>query len=347
MSKITDRIKTAGKILNAGVKMLASNKKLIFFPLVSTAAWTAFVVFAALYIFAGGANGYAGPDSHRPHRHRHISITGATEKAATKDIIDTVKDGLSFTEKREPTLLRLYRTEKTKFFILILLMLLVQAFAIYINAAFFGAAIDVFHGKPLSITGSLARAYRKKWKILKWASVSFCVGGILQLFRSLVSRIPYLNKWCDSLLAKILASFAGFTWVIGTFFVIPVLVTEDIGVRDSVKRSTELLRRVWGEQITGLAAQQVFNLSYLVIFFTVTFALLLAAMRSIASFHNMYGFLGIVYLCVLSTLCFLICLWLLNMVMSIFRCALYLYAAEGAVPEYFGREDVETAWIVK
>ena len=39
-----------------------------------------------------------------------------------------------------------------------------------------------------------------------------------------------------------------------TYLVVPVLVMEDAGVMDSVRRSASLLRRTWGEQlVSGLA----------------------------------------------------------------------------------------------
>ena len=38
------------------------------------------------------------------------------------------------------------------------------------------------------------------------------------------------------------------------FFAIPVLVVEDLGVMDSLKRSVALFKQTWGEQFTGSMA---------------------------------------------------------------------------------------------
>ena len=47
---------------------------------------------------------------------------------------------------------------------------------------------------------------------------------------------------------------AGLGWGMATYLVVPVLVMEDAGVMDSVRRLQSLLRQTWGEQlISGIA----------------------------------------------------------------------------------------------
>src|SRR5215212_10751368 len=52
---------------------------------------------------------------------------------------------------------------------------------------------------------------------------------------------------------RIVISLIGFAWNIATYLVVPVLAAEDIGPIDAVKRSTQLLKRTWGEQLVGNA----------------------------------------------------------------------------------------------
>jgi len=40
-------------------------------------------------------------------------------------------------------------------------------------------------------------------------------------------------------------------WNLATFLVVPVLVAEEVGPFEAVKRSAQLLKRTWGEQIVG------------------------------------------------------------------------------------------------
>jgi hypothetical protein len=55
----------------------------------------------------------------------------------------------------------------------------------------------------------------------------------------------------SGVVGKIVASIGGAVWAIATFLVVPVLVVENVGPIDSVKRSASLLKRTWGEQIIG------------------------------------------------------------------------------------------------
>lgn len=52
---------------------------------------------------------------------------------------------------------------------------------------------------------------------------------------------------------QIAAAIGGAAWSVTTFLVVPVLVTEDVGPIEAIKRSGSLLRRTWGEQIIGNA----------------------------------------------------------------------------------------------
>ncbi len=79
--------------------------------------------------------------------------------------------------------------------------------------------------------------------ILFWSMVSATVG---QLIRTVETRAGWAGR--------LLMGFAGLGWGMATYLVVPVLVMEDAGVMDSVRRSASLLRGTWGEQlVSGLA----------------------------------------------------------------------------------------------
>jgi len=335
-----NRIKTALRMFGIGTKILLDNKKLIIYPLISAVAGILFFIFV-FGIFRDTARYHKQPDASYSDKYEYL---GTKNRSLTMTVLNDLKQKSSYGETHQFGPKVLYSAGKTKFFALVLFAGLLQALIICVNAAFFSAIIDVYHGKAFSIRESFARTYDKKRKILEWVTVSLFVGGILYLLRSFLSKIPYLNKWYDTLLAKILLSLAGLTWMIGTFFVIPVMVTENIGAKDSIKRSMELLKRAWGEQLTGLAVQKAFNAAIVATFLIFTAAVLFGAS---SSHRYIYGFITAVYFQVLLTICFLICLWFFNIIMSMFKCALYVYASEGVVPEYFNKEDIETAWAVK
>jgi hypothetical protein len=123
----------------------------------------------------------------------------------------------------------------------VFLFYLSQYFVIFFfNAALVGAArIRLDGGDPTVADGFRIAASR--WpQILGYAAIAATVGMIL---RAIEQRAGLIGRWIAGLL--------GLTWTLATFLVVPVLVNEDVGPIDAVKRSTELLKRTWGENLAG------------------------------------------------------------------------------------------------
>lgn len=76
--------------------------------------------------------------------------------------------------------------------------------------------------------------------ILGYAAIAATVGVILHVISER-----------SGVVGRIAAAIGGAVWSIATFLVVPVLVAENLGPIDSVKRSGSLLKRTWGEQIIG------------------------------------------------------------------------------------------------
>ena len=75
---------------------------------------------------------------------------------------------------------------------------------------------------------------------------------------SATPRSPRPSGWClraiqerAGLLGRWVAGLFGLAWTVATFLVVPVLVSENVGPVDAVKRSAELLKRTWGENVVG------------------------------------------------------------------------------------------------
>lgn len=54
-----------------------------------------------------------------------------------------------------------------------------------------------------------------------------------------------------ALISVLASSLVGMAWSLATFLAVPVLVTEDLGPMEALKRSSKLLKKTWGEQIVG------------------------------------------------------------------------------------------------
>jgi len=70
--------------------------------------------------------------------------------------------------------------------------------------------------------------------------VAATVGTLLRVLRD---RAGFVGK--------IMASIAGAAWSLATFFVVPVLVLEDLSVTASFTRSVKVFKETWGETFVG------------------------------------------------------------------------------------------------
>lgn len=95
-------------------------------------------------------------------------------------------------------------------------------------------------GQTPRVSEAIAVADARFGRILTWTLLSIAVGLVLQV---IAERLK-LGGWLASRLL-------GFAWGLATTFVVPVLALEDVGVRDSVRRSATIFRARWGESVVA------------------------------------------------------------------------------------------------
>ena len=116
---------------------------------------------------------------------------------------------------------------------------LVSAYVvIFFNAALVYAADAHLHGVTVSVSDAIKFAASKTSVLLPWAIVSATVSMII---RTIEERA--------GIFGTIIGAIAGVAWSLVTFLVLPVLVVEGLGPIKAVKRSGELFKRAWGEQV--------------------------------------------------------------------------------------------------
>jgi hypothetical protein len=114
---------------------------------------------------------------------------------------------------------------------------------IFFNCALAACVQLRFAGQDATLGDGLRRAASRVHTILLWSIVSATVGRVLDL---LEQRAGFVGR--------LVVAFVGVGWSMATFLMVPVLVMEQQGVMDSIRRSASLLRQTWGEQlISGLA----------------------------------------------------------------------------------------------
>lgn len=115
-------------------------------------------------------------------------------------------------------------------------MFVATAVATFFSAALVHSVGKLFRGEETSIRDGLAGAWASHRTILAWGVVGAIVGLV---FQALESR--------DGLGAQIARGIAGFAWFAMTFFIVPVIVFQDGGLRESMRESVTMFRETWGE----------------------------------------------------------------------------------------------------
>ena len=110
----------------------------------------------------------------------------------------------------------------------------------FANTALVGAALIRLRGGKPTVRDGFNLAMTHLGAIAGYALLSATVGVVV---RSLSERMGFIGR--------MVMGFFGMAWNIATFLVTPILVMENVGPVDAVKRSSALLKRTWGEQIVG------------------------------------------------------------------------------------------------
>ena len=211
-------------------------------------------------------------------------------------------------------------------YVVLFLMYVALAYVtIFFNTALISATHERLNGGDPTLSSALAGARARAGKILPWAIVSATVSIIL---RAIEERAGALGR--------VIAGFAGMAWTVVTFLVLPIIVIEGIGVTDAVKKSGELFRRTWGE---NLAAQVGFAL--------LGFAAVVPGIALIVATAMVGG--GVLVAGILIGVLWMIAVAVVLSAMSVvFQTALYHFAVDGEVPSaYFSNEVMASAFAAK
>ncbi len=208
---------------------------------------------------------------------------------------------------------------------------------IFSNTAIVGAAMMRMRGENPTVSDGFRIASERLGKIFGYAAISATVGMILNSIRG-SSRGS--KNIAVAIAGAILGGLLEFAWNLVTFLVIPVLVVENIGVVDAMKRSVELLRKTWGEQIVG-------TFSIGLIFFFVALAVIVPGVLLIMVAAGLKS----TFLVVLFVIALILALGLLGLISgavnSIFRAALYSYVTTGSAGQFFNEDVLRGAFKAK
>ncbi|MBX3691826.1 DUF6159 family protein [Dokdonella sp.] len=206
----------------------------------------------------------------------------------------------------------------------------VQYFVIiFFNTALVGAAMIRLRGGDPTVADGFRIALSKLPAILGYAVISATVGVLL---RALQERAGFIGRYVVGLI--------GLAWTVASFLVVPVLANHDVGPIDAVKRSAELLKKTWGENLIG-------NTGIGLVFGFIVFATVLVGGGLIVLAATTKTVALIVAAALLVGVAVLMLVLVQAALQGIYSAALYRYAAEGDAGSAFQSALVADAFRVK
>jgi hypothetical protein len=191
----------------------------------------------------------------------------------------------------------------------------------YFLAGLVAGADQRLRGQDSTLRSSLEIANSRLHRLLPWAVVTATVTMVLQ---AIEQRFGFVGT--------IVARLVGLAWNLVTFLVVPILVLEDLGVGDALKRSKDLFKKTWGENVIGQ-----FGLG--AIGFLLTFPGIVLIGIGVA-----LGTAGVIVLGTVGVIWVLAAAVVVSALSGIYRTALYHYAANGQVPGEFSGIDFDAAF---
>lgn len=209
------------------------------------------------------------------------------------------------------------------FYGLLFIYYLLSSFIIlFFNSGLVACARIRLRGGDPKFSDGIKAAMKHVGKIFQWALVSATVGIVLRMISDR-----------STLIGRIIASIIGAAWSLVTFFVVPVLIFENLGIKDSIKQSWELFKRTWGENFIG-----GFSMSIIIFLFALVGFLPMAIGMYTFSLTSLIAGIAI------SMIYWVALIIIITSLDGIFLTALYEYASTGKVPEVYDEDTVKNAF---
>lgn len=210
------------------------------------------------------------------------------------------------------------------FFVLFAFYVVTYTVIFYCNSALVGCALIRLRGGNPTLNDGFIIANSQLQSIVGYALIASTVGIFLQWLRD------------RGILGKFAAGFFGLAWNIATFLVVPILVTENIGPIDAVKRSTTLMKKTWGESIVGnVGISLVFGYLILATILIGTFLFLMLSGISMV-LAVLIAIAAVLTIASLSIISFALT--------GIYSAAVYHYATTGQADGYFDKNQIMSAF---
>ena len=188
---------------------------------------------------------------------------------------------------------------------------------VFWNAAIIASAHErLTAGTNPSFSYGIKQAMKCLPQIVIWGLISGTVGLIIRAFQSMQDS----KKPGVAFVGAMIAFFIRYAWWITTFFVVPMIVLDKIGIGESMSKSPELFGQTWGEDVVSTTGTGIINV--LVCLLIVVIGLPLGVLLG-----DVLGFLLVLVGIGVSVLFFSAC-------EAVNRASLYYFAKTGESPPY-------------
>jgi hypothetical protein len=194
--------------------------------------------------------------------------------------------------------------------------------SVFFNTAIAAAANGVLEGKRLSLRDALAVPGRRIGQVAAWSLLATVVGVIID---QIARRLP--------LLGNVIVRVVGLSWSLAALFVVPILATEGCAAPECLRRSVTLVKKRWGEGISG---------NVLITLWAVVLIVPLAFLLGIAiALSRGHGGVRVALLALLAIV-FVLVMAASGVVRQTFDVVLYRYALSGTAAAGFSESDLQS-----
>ncbi|MQG04128.1 MAG: hypothetical protein FI674_00040 [SAR202 cluster bacterium] len=190
---------------------------------------------------------------------------------------------------------------------------------VFFNSALVSAALERLRGGDPNVRSGLSHALKHIHHIFFWSI-------IVTIVAILIAAIKGSRR--DGIVRNILGSMLQAGWAMMTFFVVPIIVSENLGPISAIKRSTSLFKKTWGDQVIANFGFGIFQI--LAILASVVIGWFFGIFSQVLGIGIGFGF-AVISVAIIYTL------------EGIYKAALYEFAL-GEKPLEFQQEDLRTAY---
>jgi len=309
-----DRTIRSWELFKTTLRVISSNKRLLLFPLVTALATLVLVAF----FFAVPALAFVlQPTGHSFFDAAHWQALFQSDNLKLLEARLNAPD--HFTTLKVMSTLYVAAIYFTSMFV-----------ATFCNVAFYSEIMKALAGQKPSIRAGFAFAAQRVQSILLWSLFAGLVGYLIKM---IAERLGFIGN--------ILMRFVGMAWSVASVFVIPIIIRENSQNPVHLLKSSALtLKKTWGESLIGYVG--LGSISGMIALATIVWIILSLVVGALLGSPWLAAFS--ITFCVLCTIASGL---LVSVAGDIYRCALYIYASEGVIPEPFDEDLMNAAWKVK